>query len=372
MHLAPVQPTRNLRVLALAPYAALAAATRYRLSQLKAPLAVHGIHLEVRPFLSNEEMAHLYTRGVARKAAAVTRGLARRARDLYDWRRFDVVLVQREAMLVGPPIVEWLLSAIASRPLVLDIDDPVWLPEQTQFSAALSKLRRWPGKIAWLLSHAKLVTCGSGALVTHVRSLGLQARLVPNGIDVERLRPAANHKEIDGLPTVGWIGSHSTYPYLESLFPALEAARRRSPFRLLIIGSGRQSASVAGMPTEVRRFDLEREAEDFASLDVGLYPLADDPWARGKSGLKALQYLAVGVPYVASPVGVVADIGIPGTTHLEATSDEQWEHALTCLLRDPALRATMGAAGRRYAESNYTVEQSAAAMAAALLEAANA
>jgi glycosyltransferase involved in cell wall biosynthesis len=356
----------------LAAYPASAAATRYRLSQLRGPLAGHGIQLDVRPFLSNEEVAHLYSRGFTRKAAAVTRGLARRGRDLYDWRRFDVVLVQREAMLVGPPIVEWLLGAVASRPLVLDIDDPVWLPEQSQVPSALSKLRRWPGKIAWLLSHATLVTCGNGVLAGHVGSLGLRARLVPNGIDVARLHPATKHQEIGGLPTVGWIGSHTTYSYLESVFPALEAVGRRFPFRLLIIGSGRMSASVAGVPTEIRPFVLEREAEDFASLDVGLYPLADDPWARGKSGLKALQYLAVGIPYVASPVGVVADIGIPGTTHLEATENEQWELALTCLLGDPGLRATMGASGRRYAELNYTVEQSATAMAAALLEAASA
>ncbi len=147
---------------------------------------------------------------------------------------------------------------------------------------------------------------------------------MPNGIDVDHLRPATGRRRDDDLPTVGWIGSHSTYPYLEAVFPALEAVGRRSPFRLLIIGSGRTSASVPGVPTEVRSFVLEREAEDFASLDVGLYPLADDPWARGKSGLKALQYLAVGVPYVASPVGVVADIGIPGTTHFEAMSNEQW------------------------------------------------
>jgi glycosyltransferase involved in cell wall biosynthesis len=371
VHLTSVQPKQNLRVLALAPYPALAAATRYRLSQLREPLVSHGIQLDIRPFLSDDEMTHLYDRGVARKAAGVSRGLGRRVRDLYDWRRFDVVLVQREAMLIGPPIVEWLLTSIASRPLVLDIDDPVWLPEQSQVPSALSRLRRWPGKTDWLLSHAALVTCGSGALATYVVSLGLRARLVPNGIDVALLHPAMQRERTGGLPTVGWIGTHTTYPYLESVFPALEAAGRRFPFRLLIVGSGRTSASVAGVPTEVRPFALERETEDFATLDVGLYPLADDQWARGKSGLKALQYLAVGVPYIASPVGVVAEIGIPGTTHLEATTNEQWENALTCLLRDPELRATMGASGRRYAESNYTVEQSATAMASALMEAAN-
>jgi glycosyltransferase involved in cell wall biosynthesis len=115
---------------------------------------------------------------------------------------------------------------------------------------------------------------------------------------------------------------------------------------------------------------LGREAEEFASLDIGLYPLPDDPWTRGKSGLKALQYLAAGVPYIASPVGVVGEIGIPGTTHLEATTPEEWQLALGALLADPDLRARMGASARQYAESNYTLEHATAAMADALRESA--
>jgi glycosyltransferase involved in cell wall biosynthesis len=114
---------------------------------------------------------------------------------------------------------------------------------------------------------------------------------------------------------------------------------------------------------------LTREAEDFASLDIGLYPLPNDLWATTKSGLKAIQYLTAGVPYAASPVGVVAEIGLSGITHFLAATSAEWEIALESLLRSPVLRSEMGAAGRRHAESHHTIEHAADALAGALREA---
>jgi glycosyltransferase involved in cell wall biosynthesis len=360
----------DLRVLALTPYPPLAAATRYRLTQLESPLLTRGIHLDVRPFLNNDEMQRLYAKGVGHKVVAVGKGLVRRATDLMSLRDVDVVLVQREAMLVGPPLVEWLTTRLGSRPLVLDIDDPVWLPEQTQVPSPLSAVRRWPGKTHWLLSHATLVTCGSRFLAEHVEGLGYRAHVVPNGIDTGYLCPGAKRAGA-GTPTVGWIGSHTTYGYLESLFSILEKVATKVAFRLVVVGSGRSSTRMSlAVPTELRAFSLQRELEDFRSLDVGLYPLADDPWAKGKSGLKALQYLAAGVPYVASPVGVVAEIGIPGVTHLLARSPEEWVSALVSLLDDADRRSEMSLRARAYAEAHNTLDQSADALAAALRAAA--
>jgi glycosyltransferase involved in cell wall biosynthesis len=362
--------TAPLRALALTSYPLLAAATRYRVDQFRGPLSDRGISLDVRPFLDDAGLRHLYGTRVSSKLSAVGRGLLRRTGDVVGVHDYDVVVVQREAMLIGPPIVEWLVSTIGAKPIVLDIDDPIWLPEQSQVPGVLSKVRRWPGKVHWLLRHATLVICGNHILAEYVTSLGGQARVVPNAVDTGRLRPSARSQAAGAPPLVGWIGSHGTYPYLEAILPSLEEVGRRAPFRMLVVGSGRPSVPIEGVQVDVRRFDLGREVDDFASLDIGLYPLPDEPWAAGKSGLKAVQYLAVGVPYIASPVGIVAEIGVPGVTHFLANDAADWRAALISLLEDQQLRAEMGAAGRRHAELNHDVSKAADLLAQALRDAA--
>jgi glycosyltransferase involved in cell wall biosynthesis len=272
-------------------------------------------------------------------------------------------------MLVGPPVAEWLVERVGRRPLVLDVDDAIWLPEQTLVPSLLSKVRRWPHKVDWLLANSTLVTCGNTFLAAYVRSVGQKARVVPNAVDTDVLRPAPERAATGGPPVVGWIGSHSTYSYLETLLPVLEDIARQVPFRMVVVGSNRRSMPLKAVPVELRPFDLAREVRDFASLDVGLYPLADDSWAAGKSGLKAIQYMAVGIPFVASPVGIVAEIGLPGTTHFLATTPAEWRTALMALLQGPALRSEMGASGRRHAESHYSIDQSIGAFESALREA---
>jgi len=333
-------------------------------------LSDRGISLDVRPFLDDAGLRHLYDARVSSKLSAVGRGLLRRTADVVGVRDYDVVIVQREAMLIGPPIVEWLVSTIGAKPIVLDIDDPIWLPEQSLVPGILSKVRRWPGKVHWLLRHATLVTCGNHNLAEYVRSVGGQARVVPNAVDTARFRPSARSQGTGDTPLVGWIGSHGTYPYLAAIFPSLEEVGRRAPFRMLVVGSGRPSVPIEGVPVDVRRFDLEREVDDFASLDIGLYPMLNEPWAAGKSGLKAIQYLTAGVPYIASPIGIVAEIGVPGVTHFLANDADDWQAALISLLEDQQLRAEMGAAGRRHAELNHDLPKSADLLAQALRDAA--
>jgi glycosyltransferase involved in cell wall biosynthesis len=357
-----------MRVLALAPYPNLAPSTRYRLTQLVGPLAERGITLEIRPFLDDLGMRTLYDGAASTRALAVVRGLARRLRDLVSFGRFDVIVVQREAMLVGPPVVEWLIRSIVSTPLVLDIDDAIWLPEQSQVPTILSRLRRWPHKADKTIRRATLVTCGNHRLAEYVDRIGTRSHVVPNAVDVDYFKPADIASRTRERLVVGWIGSHSTYPYLEAIRPALTEVAETQPFTLRIIGA-RTSADASEPGVQFAPFDLEREARDFADLDIGLYPLPDDEWAAGKSGLKAIQYFAVGIPFVASPVGVVGEIGVPGSTHLTASTLAQWSRAVSELLADAPRREAMGRAGRRHAEVHHSLDIAADAFAAALNEA---
>lgn len=357
-----------MKVLALCSFPEVAAATRFRLLQLRPELAGAGIDLEVRPFVDEATFAELYDRSAWRRTAPrlAAAGARRLAVVLRSWGA-DVALVQREAMLFGPPVVEWLLAA-GGLPLVLDLDDATWVSYRSPTYGRLAQILKWPGKTDWLIRRAHVVTCGNREIAEHAAALGARTRVVPTVVDTDRYAPAARSGA--GLPTVGWIGSHSTFPYLADLFPVLASVGARIPFRLLVVGAGRPIAPIPGVEVDARDWQLEREVADFQSLDVGLYPLGGDAFATGKSGLKAIEYMAVGIPYVASPVGAAGELGEPGSTHLLASTPEEWAAALLRLLGDAALRRHMGEAGRRHVLERYTVDHAAGELAAALREAA--
>ena len=359
-----------MRVLALATYPVEAAATRFRLAQFVGPLAARGIELDVRPFLDGPLFARLYSLGPkARAVPGLIRSLLRRCRDVAVGRRYDAVLVQREAMLLGPPVVEYLLCRVLDRPMVLDLDDATYLRYDSPTNGPLAGALKWFGKTDDLIRWARVVTCGNPAIARYAAGKGARTSVIPTVVDTAVFRPRSLPGRSDP-PVLGWVGSHSTFPYLESIFPALERLARTRRFRLRVVGSGREAIRIPGVEVECRPWSLDREVEDFQSLNVGLYPILDDAWAAGKSGFKSIQYLAMGIPFVVSPVGAGAEIGEPGVTHLAASSPEEWQGALDALLGDEDLGRRMGEAGRRHALAHYTVGAQADLMAAAIHDAA--
>jgi glycosyltransferase involved in cell wall biosynthesis len=344
-----------MKVLALASYPVEAAATRYRLHQFIAPLAERGITLTVHPFIDSRLFASLYRRQEwPRTVGGLLRSAVRRLKDVREARGADVLLVQREAMMVGPPLIEWLITKIGRCPMVLDLDDATYVRYLSPTYGRLGSAVKWFGKTDDLIGWAKIVTCGNRSIAAYVAGKGVRAVIIPTVVDTDIFHPRPAAPPAD-VPLLGWIGTHSTYPYLESIFPALQQLARSHRFRLRVVGSGRENINVQGVEVENPAWNLAREVHDFQSLDIGLYPIVADDWATGKSGFKAIQYMSVGVPFVVTPVGECAEIGLAGSTHLAATSRDEWAESLGRLLSDAALRESMGAAGRRYALEHYTV-----------------
>lgn len=357
-----------MRVLALCTFPHQAAATRFRLTQLAEPLADRGIQLTIRPYLDSGTFSTLYQRSeLPRTAFGLSRCTIRRFADVFSARQADVVLVQREAMLFGPPLIEWLTTAAGRRPLVLDLDDATYVSYVSPVYGRPAALLKWPGKAESLIRAAAVVTCGSREVADHVRSLGGRAVVIPTVVDTERFTPRVEAP--NRVPVLGWIGSHSTLPYLHSLLPALQEVARRHEFQLVAVSLAKDALMIDGVDVDSREWSLEHEVADFQSLDIGLYPLLDDRWSRGKSGLKAIQYMAVGIPFVATPIGVVTEIGEAGVTHLCASSFDEWTNALSTLLADPDLRHRMGNSGRAHVLGRYTVPHVADDLAAALHQA---
>lgn len=355
-----------MRVLALASYPVEAAATRFRLSQFVAPLSERGITLDIRPFLSSRQFDSFYQqRWVSRTALGLSCSLVRRIRDLAAAQTYDAVLVQREAMLLGPPIVEYLISQILRKPMLLDLDDATYIRYRSPTHGRVANLLKCFGKTDELIRWSRIVTCGNRTVADYVSRLGSPTLVIPTVVDLDVYCPRPEYTRSEP-PVLGWIGSHSTFPYLASIFPALERLARRRRFRLKVVGSGRETISVDGVEVESLPWRMEREIEDFRSLDIGLYPIVDDGWSVGKSAFKAIEYMAIGIPHVVSPVGACAEVGEVGVTHFEARSEDDWLTALESLLGDESLRTRMGEAGRLHALKNFDLHSQADRLASAI------
>jgi glycosyltransferase involved in cell wall biosynthesis len=358
-----------MKVLGLASYPIEAAATRYRLQQFVAPLAARGIQLEVRPFLDSDLFATLYKRNkLPRTMLGLLRASLRRLSDVAAAHEADVLFVQREAMMFGPPVFEWLATRLGRCPMVLDLDDATYVSYTSPTYGRLGSALKWFRKTDDLIRQAQIVTCGNRSIAQYVESKGARAVVIPTVVDTEIFRPAP-HAGANNPLVIGWIGTHSTYAYLESLFPVLQELARAHAFVLKIIGAGRSEINVQGVRVLNLEWNLERETSDFQSFDIGLYPIIASEWAAGKSGFKAIQYMAAGVPFVATPIGASAEIGEAEVTHFQATTNMEWRVALERLLSDETLRRRLGEAGRRHALKHYTVSLQADRLAQALRDA---
>jgi glycosyltransferase involved in cell wall biosynthesis len=359
----------KLRVLALAPYPEEAASTRFRIAQFIPLLGEQGIACELKPFISAALFKQLYRKDrLSRNAIGLGRAAAARFFDLLSVGDWDVIFVQREAALIGPPLVERAISGWFKKPIVLDLDDPLWVQYTSPVYGRLASHIRCLDKTSELIRRAAHVICGNSLIAKHVNAAGVRATVLPTIVDTKKFSPKPKDHDGESL-TIGWIGTHTTLPYLEALAPALEALATRHRFKLKVVGGGR-TLNLRGIEMEELSWSLDREVEDFRSLDIGLYPLADDEWSRGKSGFKAVQYLCCGVPFIASPVGVVREIAIESGAALLAGSHTEWLAALDCLLGDAALRQSMGRAGRAFALSRYHLAAQAAQLGEILFAAA--
>lgn len=364
-----------MRVLALCSYPLEAACTRYRVIQYISPLAKKGIELSVNPFLSNEVFSDFYKPGnKLGKAVKLLGSAGRRFFDSTNARNFDAVFVQREAMLFGPPVFEWLAKTIGRCPLILDLDDATYIRYVSPTYGKLGSALKFFGKTDKLIDWSAAVVCGNRFIADHVEKRNKKAVIVPTVVDTDKFFPV--EKSEQKIPIIGWIGTHSTCPFLETLFPVFTKLAEKYEFVLKIVGAGKSEIDIKGVKIENLEWTLEREIADFQTLDIGLYPMqtndfVNKEWLMGKSGFKAIQYMSVGVPFVVTPVGITGEIGIENETHFTATNNDQWFEKLATLLESYETRKRMGKNGREFALKNFTVSRQSEIIAETLKSAVN-
>lgn len=279
-----------------------------------------------------------------------------------DLSRYDVVFIQKR--LISP----WELALVRrwSRKLVFDVDDAVMFDGDGQPDA--HRLRRFTA----MMHAADVVVCGNGYLATQAEHHGGKSLVIPTAIDTDRFQPRLHCPDTATRPVViGWTGSRSTTRYLNTVFPVL--ARLYGPVELRIISDATEGLNfdaLGRIPHRFVRWSAETEVAETAEFDIGLMPLPDDSLTNGKCGCKALQYMALGVPAVCSPVGVNCDIIQHGANGFLPRSPDEWQTVLQCLVDNPALRTVIGRAGRQTAEARYSLGTIASQLVAAIERAA--
>jgi glycosyltransferase involved in cell wall biosynthesis len=352
--------TSRLRVLAIVPSRYdTSPGQRFRIEQWQSVLAAQGIDIDYAPFEDADLNAVLYKPGhLGRKLALVTGRLVARLTEALGARRYDLVYIFRESALVGPALVERLL-AFKGVPFVFDFDDAVYVRYVSPSNGYLSYLK-CPGKTRTDCRLAAHVIAGNQLLADYAAAFTPHVSIVPTTIDTAKYAPPIAERGT-GVPVIGWSGSYSTAQYLDVVAGALKRLARRQPFKLLVIGA--PGFTMEGVDVEAVQWEASTEVETLRRMDIGIMPLRDDPWARGKCALKALQYMALGIPAVCSPVGVNTDVIQHDKNGLLASGEDEWTIHLGRLLRDVSERRRLGLAGMETVCAEYGRDQHAAVVA---------
>jgi glycosyltransferase involved in cell wall biosynthesis len=324
-----------VRVLALSGGANVPSA-RFRVAQFVGRLEQHGVELVHRP----SRVGSYPPPERWRRPAWVAATLADRLPAVIRSRAFDVTLLQRE--LVSTLLT---LEPLTRRPRVLDVDDAIWLLPRGSFAERLA-------------ARCDAVICGNDFVAEYFRRFSRAVYVLPTAVDTERFQPAAERsRNRGGGVIIGWSGSSAGFPYLALVEEALATVLRRRPqTRLRVVAD--MAPCLPKLPPhrlEFVRWSPDREVAAIQEMDIGIMPLADTPWERGKCSYKMLLYAASGVPAVVSPVGMNVEVLRRGEVGLAASRLDEWVAALLELVDDPEQRRRMGAEGRRVVEADYCV-----------------
>lgn len=352
-----------MKVLLLSRYPRIGASSRLRSYQYLPGLAESGIEVSVSPLFSEAYLEDFYRSGKKRPTALLLAYWSR-LKQLLKANQFDLLWVEKELFPWLPAFAEQLLARLGL-PLLVDYDDAIFHRYDQSRSALLRTLLG--KKIDRVMASASLVTVGNDYLAKRAEAAGApRVMRIPTVLDVKRyqVKTVSEHSPV----TVGWIGSPTTAGYLELILEPLRAVARKHPLRLMVVGA--QIEPIDDLPVVCVDWSEAHEAELIQQFDLGVMPLADQLWEKGKCGYKLIQYMACALPVIASPIEVNREIVEHGVDGYLAEDAAAWESALIRLIESAPLRQEMGRIGRAKVEQHYSLSRMTARLVSAIRQSA--
>ncbi|MBU0635293.1 MAG: glycosyltransferase family 4 protein [Candidatus Omnitrophica bacterium] len=344
-----------MRILFLTQTASYGPASRYRVYQYLDYLKKKGVNCKVSPAIPNRFYT-LYNKlsNPWLKIPFFILVIFKRILDLFRIHDFDIVFIQREILPQGYPVFEGLIH-LFGKTLIFDFDDAIFLiPPKRSNILYLFRCRR---SIERIIGLSRLVIAGNSYLGEYALKFNPRTEVIPTCIDTDKFCVQNKQYVKSDKFIVGWIGSPHTLFYLEPIKEVLRQISSRYNIRLLLIGA--EDFRIEGVEVICEKWTIETELEQLSKFDIGLPPLLDDEWSRGKCGLKALQYMATGVPVVCSDSGVYRQMITDGLNGFLAKNKEEWTQKLSRLLQDEKLRKQLSGAARKTVEDKYSLKLNA-------------
>ncbi|MCW3116370.1 MAG: glycosyl transferase group 1 [Chitinophagaceae bacterium] len=329
-------------------------AQRFRFEQYFDYLSLHGYDCELAHLLTGSEAKIFYSKGNAiNKAWIVVKSFFRRYRQCARANEYDIVFIQREAFITGTIFFEKMLRRSKAK-MVFDFDDAVWLQSVSDINRKFAFLKN-PDKTAELIKMADRVIAGNAYLANYAGQFNQDVIIIPTTIDTNEYRPDKQWLHDEPL-VIGWSGSFSTIQHFKYALPVLKKLQAKYGNRLLIKVIGDSGYKNEELNLVSLDWNKKEELRELNSFHIGIMPLPDDEWSKGKCGLKGLQYMALGIPTVMSPVGVNSEIITDGVNGFLAADEQDWIDKISLLVDNKETREKLGRESRQTVIAKYSVE----------------
>jgi glycosyltransferase involved in cell wall biosynthesis len=326
---------------------------RFRAEIFFSELKKADISFDINCFMDHNTWNTLYKPGFGfRKGANIFWAYLKRLYFiLFHLGKYEFIFIPREAAPLGPPLFEWIIAKIFRKKIIYDFDDAIWISNKKQ--NLIVRLLKCHWKVGQLCKWSYKVVCGNTYLGNFAKKFNPATVIIPTCVDTitkhNRLKDQQAGKKI----VIGWTGSHSTMPYLDMFMPIFRKLTLKYSLELIIISN----KTTQYQDTNIRHivWTESNEVEDLLEMNIGIMPLTNDAWSEGKCGFKLIQYLAVGIPVLASPVGVNKIIVDNGQNGFLCETQEDWYDSAIQLIESEELRTKMGTAGREKIQKEYCI-----------------